>query len=143
MVKPAMDREKAEREKAQRARAEQEKAERAQREREKVQKDKAEKEKAERENAERARAGQEKAQKDKAEREKTERARTRGGSSWYEVLGVAEDASSEEVRRAYRALIAQYHPDKVSGLGEEFQEIAEKKSREINNAYAAYKKARA
>ena len=143
LVKPAMDREEAEREKAQRARAEQEKAERAQREREKVQKDKAEKEKAERENAERARAGQEKAQKDKAEREKTERARTRGGSSWYEVLGVAEDASSEEVRRAYRALIAQYHPDKVSGLGEEFQEIAEKKSREINNAYAAYKKARA
>ncbi len=54
-----------------------------------------------------------------------------------------QNASDKDVTSAYRALISKYHPDKVSGLGDEFQQIAERKSREINNAYAAYKQQRA
>jgi len=104
-----------------------------------------------RKKAERASAEQEKSRKDKADKERAEREQAEGAKAserkkrtrpWYEVLGVAEDASADVVTRAYRALIAQYHPDKVSGLGEEFQQIAEKRSREINNAYAAFKAAR-
>jgi len=30
----------------------------------------------------------------------------------YEVLGITPEASIEEIKRAYRALVNQYHPDK-------------------------------
>lgn len=41
----------------------------------------------------------------------------------------------DEVKRAYRELIKQYHPDKVSGLGIEIKKLAEAKTKEINTAY--------
>jgi DnaJ-domain-containing protein 1 len=52
-----------------------------------------------------------------------------------EVLGVPEDASPEEIKAAYRKLANQYHPDKVSHLGEEFQRLAETRFKEIQTAY--------
>lgn len=55
--------------------------------------------------------------------------------AWYEVLGVAPSASSDEIRDAYKRKMSQYHPDKVASLGEEFMEIAVNKSKEINVAY--------
>ena len=53
----------------------------------------------------------------------------------YEILGVAPGASPEEIQAAYRAAAQQYHPDKVAHLGEEFQELAQKKFVEIQEAY--------
>jgi uncharacterized membrane protein YkvA (DUF1232 family) len=53
----------------------------------------------------------------------------------YEVLGLNQDATAEEVKRAYRNLAGQYHPDKVSHLGEEFRALAERKFKEIQRAY--------
>lgn len=53
----------------------------------------------------------------------------------YEVLGIERNASSEEVKTAYRRLANQYHPDKVSHLGEEFRTLAEQKFKEIQRAY--------
>jgi predicted lipid-binding transport protein (Tim44 family) len=53
----------------------------------------------------------------------------------HEVLGVSRDASSDEIRAAYRRLAARYHPDKVVHLGEEFRELAEKRFKEIQQAY--------
>jgi DnaJ like chaperone protein len=53
----------------------------------------------------------------------------------YSVLGVDPDASPEEIRKAYRHLANKYHPDKVSYMGEEFRELAEKKFKEIQDAY--------
>ena len=55
----------------------------------------------------------------------------------YEALGLAPGASPDEVRRAYRELAAKYHPDKVEHLGEEFRRLAERRFREINEAYEA------
>lgn len=56
-------------------------------------------------------------------------------SSAHEVLGVAPGASSDEIRRAYREKAVQYHPDRVSGLAPELQEMAERRMKEINAAY--------
>ncbi len=53
----------------------------------------------------------------------------------YAVLGLKPDASREEIQAAYRELVQKYHPDKVSHLGEEFQEMAQQKFVEIQNAY--------
>jgi len=61
---------------------------------------------------------------------------------WYEVLEVKPIASIEQIRSAYRAKIGQYHPDRVTGLGAEFREIAERRSKEINVAYGEAQKAR-
>lgn len=56
-----------------------------------------------------------------------------------EVLGVEEGASPEDIRSAYRRLAGQYHPDKVAHLGEEFRELAEKRFKEIQEAYEELK----
>ncbi len=45
--------------------------------------------------------------------------------NYYEILGVKKDASDEEVKKAYRRLAHQYHPDKPSGDSEKFKEINE------------------
>jgi DnaJ-domain-containing protein 1 len=54
---------------------------------------------------------------------------------WHQVLGVAPDATRGEIASAYRALISQYHPDKVTRLGPEIRAVAERKSAELNRAY--------
>jgi DnaJ like chaperone protein len=58
----------------------------------------------------------------------------------YVVLGVREGASQDEVRAAYQALVQQYHPDRVATMAAEFRDLAERKTKEINAAYAAIKK---
>lgn len=57
----------------------------------------------------------------------------------YAVLGVQRNASFEEIKKAYRRLANIYHPDKVSHMGEEFQNLAEKKFKEIQEAYQKLK----
>jgi len=53
----------------------------------------------------------------------------------YDVLNLPPDASQEAIKAAYRELANQYHPDKVTHLGKEFQELAEQKFKEIQAAY--------
>jgi len=53
----------------------------------------------------------------------------------YRVLGLSPGASDEEIRKAYRELAGKYHPDKVQHLGKEFQFLAEKRFKEIQEAY--------
>jgi uncharacterized membrane protein YkvA (DUF1232 family) len=53
----------------------------------------------------------------------------------YDVLGVPRGASQDEIRRAYRKLVVKYHPDKVDHLGDEFKVLAEKKFKQIQEAY--------
>ena len=62
----------------------------------------------------------------------------------YAALGVSPDASQAEVKRAYRKLISQNHPDKLAarGLPESMRAVAEERSREINAAYDLIKSAR-
>ena len=53
----------------------------------------------------------------------------------YDVLDIPRNASSAEIKNAYRQLANKYHPDKVLHLGEEFRKLAEERFREIEEAY--------
>ncbi len=55
--------------------------------------------------------------------------------TYYELLQVAPDASPEQIKQAFRQIIARYHPDKVQHLGTEFQELAQVRSAELTTAY--------
>lgn len=44
---------------------------------------------------------------------------------YYEVLGVAKTASADEIKKAFRKLAVQYHPDKEGGDEEKFKEASE------------------
>jgi hypothetical protein len=56
-------------------------------------------------------------------------------NNWFSVLGVADSASAEEIRQAYRALIRQNHPDRVHDMSPAFKRLAEAESKKINVAY--------
>ena len=62
----------------------------------------------------------------------------------YAHLGVAASASDAEVKRAFRKLVSQYHPDKLvsRGLPSEMMELAKTRVREVNIAYEQIKQAR-
>jgi len=62
----------------------------------------------------------------------------------YAHLGLKPGASDAEVKKAFRKLVSQYHPDKLvsRGLPEEMMEMARTRVREINTAYEQIKKAR-
>ena len=65
-------------------------------------------------------------------------------SHHYAMLGLEDGAEMSEVKKAYRKLVSEYHPDKVisKGLPEDFIKFAEGKFREINEAYEAIQKAK-
>lgn len=63
-------------------------------------------------------------------------------SDAYKVLGISENAEAREVKRAYRKLMNEHHPDKLmaKGLPPEMMTMAKEKSQEIQNAYDLIKK---
>ena len=63
-------------------------------------------------------------------------------SDHYHILGIKPTVDNSEIKRAYRQLASQYHPDKVSHLGPELIAFSEKKFKSINDAYTAIRKAR-
>lgn len=62
----------------------------------------------------------------------------------YQILGLARQASDQEVKNAYRRLMSQHHPDKLiaKGLPESMIKIATEKTQEIKAAYEQICKAR-
>ncbi|MDU2683265.1 MAG: J domain-containing protein [Clostridium sp.] len=56
----------------------------------------------------------------------------------YEVLGLKPGATQEEIKKAYRNLIKQYHPDQYGD--NPLKDLAEEKMRDINAAYDALTK---
>ena len=58
----------------------------------------------------------------------------------YAVLGVGQNASDEEIKKAYRELARKYHPDNYAN--NPLADLAEEKMKEINEAYDAINKRR-
>lgn len=56
------------------------------------------------------------------------------------TLRLPDSASLADVKKQYRALVAQYHPDKVRHLGVELRDFAEKKTRDLNEAYEYFRR---
>jgi DnaJ like chaperone protein len=66
------------------------------------------------------------------------------GDSAYEALGVAPDATEAEIKKAYRRIAREYHPDVLQskGLPEDFMQFAKEKLQKVNEAYDVIKKQR-
>jgi DnaJ like chaperone protein len=62
----------------------------------------------------------------------------------YAALGVTPSSTEVEIKRAYRKLMSENHPDKLAakGLPEGMRQLAEERAREINVAYDLVRKAR-
>ena len=63
----------------------------------------------------------------------------------YKIIGVDASASDAEVKKAYRRLMSEHHPDRLAakGLPESMRAVAEQKTSEITRAYDLIKQARA
>ena len=68
----------------------------------------------------------------------------KGIADAYQILGVDPEASDAEIKRAYRRLLSQHHPDKLvsKGLPEEMMKVAAKKTHEIRQAYERIRETR-
>ncbi|OGT63837.1 MAG: hypothetical protein A3J38_03895 [Gammaproteobacteria bacterium RIFCSPHIGHO2_12_FULL_45_9] len=62
----------------------------------------------------------------------------------YLVLGLKPHATKEEIKKAYRRLMSQHHPDKLmaKGLAPEMIKLANQKTQEIKEAYETLKKSK-
>ena len=69
---------------------------------------------------------------------------SRTDDTYYAVLGCSRSDSDETIKKAYKSLVREYHPDTIAskGLPEEFTEFANKKFREIQEAYENIRKER-
>jgi len=63
-------------------------------------------------------------------------------ASAYQILGVSKTDSIEIIKKAYRKLTLQYHPDKVAHHGEDVQRAAKEKYQKVVEAYESVKKER-
>ena len=60
----------------------------------------------------------------------------------YDILGVSQDASVDEIKARWKKLIVIYHPDKLANASEKEKKIATKRMAEINLAYQEIVKAK-
>ena len=60
----------------------------------------------------------------------------------FKILEISQDASDDEIKKAYRKMAMKFHPDKVAHLGPDVKKQAEEKFRKVQEAYENIKKVR-
>ncbi|MCG8579952.1 MAG: TerB family tellurite resistance protein [Bacteroidales bacterium] len=66
----------------------------------------------------------------------------KSATSAYKTLEISNEATDEEVKKAYKKMAIRFHPDKVAHLGEDIRKDAEAKFKKVNDAYMVIKKER-
>ena len=59
---------------------------------------------------------------------------------YHAVLGTKPGMSLAEIKKAYHERVREYHPDRTSHLGKDLRELAERRMKEINEAYNYFEK---
>ena len=62
--------------------------------------------------------------------------------SAYQILEVSKSDDNDTIKKAYRRLVKEHHPDKLAHLGEEHLKGAQEKFQKIQEAYETIKKER-
>jgi len=60
----------------------------------------------------------------------------------FEILGLAQSATNDDIKSRYKKLMKEFHPDAVASAALSKQEYARKKAQEINGAYQYLRKLR-
>lgn len=76
----------------------------------------------------------------KTEKPKNDKSSYLSEDDCWRILGLSGNICKQDIKNAYRKTINEYHPDKVASLGTELRALAEKKAKEINEAYQFLKK---
>ena len=63
--------------------------------------------------------------------------------TYYDILGVPQSAPTDEIKRAYRKLAQDFHPDKLAGIPPAVAKLAEEKFKDVQEAYEILTKHRA
>jgi len=63
--------------------------------------------------------------------------------TYYDILCVPQSASTDEIKRAYRKLAQDFHPDKLAGIPPAVAKLAEEKFKDVQEAYEILTKHRA
>jgi len=53
----------------------------------------------------------------------------------YKILEIDNNASDDEVKKAYRKMAKKYHPDKLQGVSEDIVKMAKEKFNKVTQAY--------
>jgi DnaJ-domain-containing protein 1 len=70
-------------------------------------------------------------------------ARPSNARPWWQVLGVPETASLQEITAAYRDLLHKSHPDKVAQLSDRLRQVAAEETQQLNAAYEEARRVKA
>jgi len=63
-----------------------------------------------------------------------------GEEKYRKILGIEQEINKKVIQKAYKQKMKEYHPDKISNMAEELQELALKRTKEINEAHEYFKK---
>lgn len=58
-----------------------------------------------------------------------------GSTDPHDILGVPRGSSGDAIRKAYQERIRKYHPDYLENMAPELRELAEERTKQINQAY--------